>query len=364
MAYDKVMATPPSLPDRQAVRLRVNQYLEAFFREQLAQAASIGPAYYELWGVTHTLTMAGGKRLRPYLCLLAYHAYGGTDDRTLVAVGAALELLHVGLLIHDDIIDHDTMRYGIDNVSGYYQKYYRREHNLAANAARHYSDSLAMLAGDLLLTSAHTILLDSGLAPAQIMVVQRHLQRALFSVVAGEQFDTDSVLREKTTVDSLRIAELKTATYSMVAPLLCGAELAGASVAERTKLSLFAANLGIAYQLCDDLLGSFGDPSITGKTNQGDLEEGKVTYLLQATLRRCTVSQRTGILKAIGKPLTAHQAEKIRTVMRRCGAVAETEALIDDYHQKALIGLASTHLPATTKQAFRALVVSLLQRQR
>ncbi len=346
------------------VKEHVDAFLADFYSQQIIQAAKVDPAYQQLWQSMEKLALAGGKRIRPYLCVLAYQAFGGEEPENILAVAAAQELLHTSLLIHDDIIDRDTVRYGIPNVSGQFQEIYaQRAPSLSDSDRRHFADGAALLAGDLLLSGAHSLIAESQLTAPDRSAAQQQLQASIFSVAGGELLDSETVMQEVQQSEPIKIAEYKTAGYSFVGPLLSGAALAHADQSSLSALRTYATNVGIAFQLADDILGVFGDPSETGKTNTGDLEEGKRTYLLQQTMQLASPADRVFLNEKIGDgPLQPADVERIRDIMNSSGALQTTQKAAADYASKAILSLDELTIQPGAHQAFAELAQKVIKR--
>lgn len=346
-------------PDKQTliqVRADINTMLEEYFSEKISHSATLNHDYAQLWKVLSHLSSAGGKRLRPYMTVLAYQAFGGKDYSGILPIAVAQELLHLCLLIHDDIIDRDFTRYGVNNVSGSYVDIYEKliqDHNERV----HLANSAALLAGDLALSGAYEMTLKSSLPLENITVAQGQLSKSIFAVVGGELLDTESVLHSFSSVDALQIAKLKTASYSFNGPLITGASLAKASPHNLRVLADYAEALGIAFQLTDDLLGTFGDSTVTGKTNTGDLSEGKRTLLMQKTFEKSSQAEHQLLNSLVGKAdLTPLEADKIRNIIVDCGAKTEIESLVDAYATKAQSHLQKIAIRSANKQALEQLI--------
>lgn len=333
--YTNTMQQPISVLGIQAVREHVNVLLGQHFREREAQAKAINPDYARLWQTIHTTALAGGKRLRPYLTYLSYTIAGGNDEALAIRVGTTLELLHLCMLVHDDIIDRDYIRHGQPNVAGIYRKHYAS--NLSEPAeVDHFSNAAALVAGDLLLSDTYRFLIDTALPVDTLKPIFQLLDAATFSVAGGQLLDTEAPMRPIQNFDSLTVAEYKTAIYSCVTPLAVGATLAQAAPAYVGQLKEVGKNLGIAFQLADDLLGVFGDEQQTGKSNLGDLREAKRTFLLCNTYELATSEQQqtiTGILENHRED--PKELARIKQIMISCGARTATEDLANDYLTKA-----------------------------
>ncbi|MDL2341779.1 MAG: polyprenyl synthetase family protein [Patescibacteria group bacterium] len=319
----------------QAVRSDINDFLNQHYEQQRMRAGLLHADYGFLWDAIATQHRAGGKRFRPYLCLLAYEALGGTNYTSAVPIAAALELLHAAMLMHDDIIDRDFVRHNELNVAGTYQQHYGMLLT-DENEVKHFANSAAILSGDLLLSDAYQLIIGSQIPAGQRLRAAELLGEAIYAVSAGELLDTEAALYPPDYADSLKIAELKTALYSCSIPLALGGMLAGANRETELALRQIGSGLGIAFQLADDLLGVFGSEQLTGKTVIGDLREGKRTYLLQRTLHLASPEQLTVLETIIGNSdCTEAMADEARAIMIACGAKAELEQLMRTYADTA-----------------------------
>ncbi|MER7796323.1 polyprenyl synthetase family protein [Microbacterium sp. NPDC096154] len=252
--------------------------LEEFFAERIASAARLDPSYEALWSALAE-SMRGGKRLRPRLLLAAHGALGGVEGTAEVHAAAAFELLHTALLVHDDVLDGDVMRRGRPNLPGRFTDH-GRERGLSERSARAWGRASGVLAGDLLLSAVYAFVgrVASPARPALHAIIDE----CLFVTAAGEHADISFGLgvRPAREADIVRMMRHKTAIYSFAAPLRAGAVLAGASEGSQDALSRIGEQLGLLYQLRDDMLGVFGDERHTGKSIEGDLREGKRTLLV------------------------------------------------------------------------------------
>lgn len=337
---------------------QVEVILDAYCQEKIKQAAGIDARYAMLWQEIHYYLTSGGKRMRPRLVLLAYEAYRNPDhDIDITPVAAAWELLHACLLVHDDIIDRDTMRHGQPNIAGRYQAIY-------GEASEHYALSAALLSGDLLLMSAYEIVNIADISSDIKVQAQSYLNKALFSVGGGELIDTDSVLYPISESNPHVVAAHKTASYSLQLPLLCGAALAGASSDELEKLSTIGLHAGIAYQLRDDLLGIFGDSLTTGKSNRSDVIEKKRTFLIHKTLENLesTNAAKLATYFAPHHDVSPEEAEEIVELIILSGAKETVENVIEEKTRQALEEIASLEVDSSYKAHFSELIGKLTTR--
>ncbi len=258
------------------IRRHVDAILERFFESKCDEAARLSPQAIELVTEVRDLTMRGGKRLRPIVTAAAYRAAsGGTDVSATFEVGAALELLQTYLLIHDDWMDKDNERRGGPAVHYAFQTRHRDEH-LGA--------SLGILAGDLASTFGWELLLGSRFPAGRRddgLALFVEIQKEVF---AGQQLDLMA------DVDVERMHDLKTGSYTTRGPAELGGILADADEASMKSLRGWSAPLGVAFQLRDDLLGTFGSIQETGKPGD-DLRHGKHNAVV-AAFRRLGPSDR------------------------------------------------------------------------
>lgn len=336
---------------------RIDTYLKAAFDQRIEQAAHLSQDYAQLWQSIATLSAAGGKRLRPYMTILSYTMNG--DSRQLDAIipaAAAQELLHLALLIHDDIIDRDDQRYGIKNVTGQYNDLYA-EYIADDTERRHFSNSAAIIAGDLLISEAFRLIQQCDVDSARIAQAQVTIADAVFHVAGGELLDTESSFRSHDRANALLVAQQKTASYSFVSPLVMGAYLAGSPDETIEALRQFGDALGTAYQLQDDLLDVFGDELLTGKSTSSDIVEGKYTYLIEQFHRLASDDQKKQF-EAIFKNQHADtkMLDQARQLLITSGAQRATGQAISDLTSRAQKSLTQLELSESHQRSFAALI--------
>lgn len=363
----KTTSITPLTP--QTSKLLVDSVLTPILKRQVERSLVINQQYGALWQAIDNLYNAGGKRLRSYMTLMTYRAFSNKPIDAVLPSAAAQELLHLAMLVHDDIIDRDTVRYGVKNITGQFMDHYQELANNTVDQ-RHFSESAAMLAGDLLISEAYLLIGQTDTAPEVILEVQRLLASAVFHVVGGELLDTEAAFRGKDSADPLVIATEKTASYSFITPFLTGATLAGTSAEQLDLLQQLGEKLGIAYQLRDDIIGVFGDQAITGKSSDGDIREGKRTMLIDEFYKRTDAhddysdKSREKFDQLFGKPdASSDDIGTIRTLLTGSGAVDAIEARIASYHTEVLSQLDALKLSAEHHQTFITLFDFCLKRE-
>ena len=349
-------------PDNHKILAAVDEAINTYFENSVQNAAKIDASYSQLWEVTHGLINSGGKRLRPKITILAYLAFGGTEWKKIVPVAAAQEFLHFSLLIHDDIIDRDVIRYGNLNVIGKYKNIYS-EFLPSPAEQTHFANSAALLAGDLMLSASHQLIAESELNEKKKLIAHQLLSKSIFEVAGGELLDTESSFTPSTDCDALKIARYKTASYTFVTPMLTGAMLADAPNAQVSKLKDLALALGTAYQLVDDLIGIFGDKKVTGKSTNSDILEGKKTFMVEQAVNAMSVVEKAKFDSLFGNhAATTEQIEDIKSLLVATGAKAKTEQSIKIYADKAQACLALLELDEHFHNEFAELITKVTER--
>lgn len=217
-------------------------------------------------------SMSGsGKRIRPVLLMLSCEAFGGNAQEALPAA-AAVEMFHNFTLLHDDIMDNATVRRGKPSV-------YAR-----------WGDNVAILSGDAMMIYSYSLL--SQVPQAALPRVLEIFSTMALQVCEGQQYDMDFETRQKVSVvEYMHMIELKTSVLLAGAATI-GAVLGGASDADCRKIYRYALELGLAFQLQDDLLDSYGREEELGKKIGGDILEGKKTCLMLNAMSRATEADR------------------------------------------------------------------------
>lgn len=284
-----------------SVRPAVEKRLARLWSRELRALEKHGPEVTAMAGAARDLTLRGGKRFR---AVLLAAAYVGVAPHAPIAIaldaGAALELLQSYLLMQDDWIDGDATRRGGPSVHAALA---------VALGGTRLGDASAILASDLTWGLAVRTLASVD-APAERVVAAVRLLSVLHQdVVVGQQLD---VLGRAEDIEAMHA--LKTGSYTVRGPLLLGATLAGAPATTVRALERFAAPLGIAFQLRDDLLGAFGTTAETGKPLGGDLRTGKRTAVLAEAEPRLDARGRRAIARVHGKAEASDEAVAAATM--------------------------------------------------
>ncbi|MFC3996972.1 polyprenyl synthetase family protein [Nocardiopsis sediminis] len=274
---------------------------------------------------------AGGKRLRPLLCITGWHAAVGerTPPPAVIRVAAALEMFHAVALIHDDVMDQSSLRRGEPTVHRALTGQ-RIASGDSHESAERFGVGGAILVGDLVLTWSDELVHTADLTPGELSGLLPLIDMMRAEVMYGQYLDLAATGSPTDDVEqALTIARYKTAKYSVERPLHIGAVLGGAGHDLLDALTDYALPLGEAFQLRDDLLGAFGDSAATGKPRMDDLRDGKHTALVALALRAASGPSADLLRDLLGRPdLTDAQAERVRAVLIATGARDDIEDMI------------------------------------
>lgn len=353
--------TATDLRDYVATRLdAVQATLDDHVTAAMSELPSAGSDYRNLWQSIGA-QVGGGKNLRPSLALAAYAGLGGEDDAAIMPVAAAMEMLHIAMLIHDDVLDHDEVRRGRPNVAGTRRAELRGSRLSSARVDDHVL-AAALLAGDLAIASSYDLISRAPLPAHHRLACLDLVTRAIRTTIAGELLDMYGDLVDPSEANSLLVAELKTATYSCVVPLRAGAQLAGADPTMVSHLERLGASLGLSFQLVDDDLGAFGNPALTGKSTLSDLREGKRTELLRLAFHQADEAGRDVLRASVGDPeLDEEGAAKVREVLIASGA-RDRALKVARQHARTARRIASERVAAPLSGYLIALIDGLEER--
>ena len=316
-------------------------------QDKINQAIQNLPVYGEPEGlyqpIAYTLEQAG-KRLRPMLALMSTQTFGGKIEEALPAA-IAIEIFHNFTLLHDDIIDEAPLRRGKETV---YKKW---------------NINTAILSGDTMFAIAYGQL--SGSNPKHLPELMQVFTKTAIEVCEGQQYDIDFETSGNVNIQAyLDMIRLKTAVL-LAASLKIGAIIGGASVEDCDKIYQFGENLGMAFQLQDDMLDAFGNESTFGKKTGGDILNNKKTYLYLKALE-CSSETDAARLKELYENKGMKDEDKIQQVLKlfkKADIENLSEALILDYYHKAMEQMEQIILPETDKLTLVTLASSMLKRK-
>jgi geranylgeranyl diphosphate synthase type II len=298
-----------------------------------------------LYEPVHYVLTQGGKRIRPYLVMLANELFGG-DPETILYPAAAFEMLHNFTLIHDDIMDNAPIRRGKPTV---YKKW---------------NSSIAILAGDALATMAFQELLKTPCSSEILIEMCRLFARTSVEICEGQQYDLDFEMADCVSREAyLDMIRLKTAVM-LAGCLKTGALHAGAAAVDCSRIYDFGINLGIAFQLQDDILDVYGDKALFGKICGGDINDNKKTYLYIVALEKADEVQKAQLQHYFGSTDFDFQEkfDAVKAIFDALEMKREIEQVMQNYVDKAIAQLGRIHSDSPAKETLRNLTLKLCNR--
>jgi geranylgeranyl diphosphate synthase type I len=257
----------------------------------------------QLYDASAHLIIHGGKRLRPFMVVKSCMMLGGKQSDAIIAAGA-VEMIHNFTLVHDDIMDNDEMRHGVPTTH------------------KKFDLPLAILAGDVLYSKAyHTISSKSKLSSNYTTQLITKLSKACVEICEGQVDDIKLAENKRIPTESeyIKMIEKKTAVLFEVSCAM-GAISAKKSTKDVKNLSVFGRNLGIAFQITDDLIGIMGNTKVTGKAVGNDIREGKKSLPILLAIRKARGSDKKKILRIFGKSnATRTQINEVVDIIRSLG---------------------------------------------
>ena len=286
----------------------------------------------------------GGKRVRPVLMLLAYNLFKDDPERIMTqAIG--LETYHNFTLLHDDLMDQADMRRG-----------HRTVH-------KRWNPNQAILSGDTMLLQAFDRIADCEVD--KLKDVFNTFLITTYEVGEGQQLDVEYETRDDVKEeDYIEMIRLKTSVLIACATKI-GAILAGASKEDQDNLYKFGEQIGLAFQLQDDLLDVYGDPKVFGKNIGGDITSNKKTYMLINALNLANEKQRQELKKWIAAK-DFDRNEKVKAVTKlydEIGIRQLCERKMDEYYDRALEYLAKVNVAEERKKELKAYAAEMMTRQ-
>jgi geranylgeranyl diphosphate synthase type I len=295
---------------------RVNASLEEYFKIKINEARKIDPVCLDIVKYLKDYTLRAGKRVRAILFILGYQAISGKINKQIIDAAISMEMIQSALLAHDDIMDQDELRRGGATIHKHFSVYKDIKSDW-------FGTSIAILAGNIAQTYAQENIINSKFDEKNKFSALGYFNQFLRKVNFGQALDVAISYQTKSSQKKVaKIHLYKTATYTAHMPLLCGAALAGAS---RKQIDLFiniSNNLGLAFQIMDDIVGIYGFQSQTGKSNYSDLEENKKTYLIIYALNKASKKDKIFINKMLGnKHIKVSEFKKIKKILINCGSL-------------------------------------------
>lgn len=351
---------------------RVQQTLQRYLRSRRAECGELDHDFAEAVDGLVEFVLRGGKRIRPTFAWWGWRAAGGAERgeqaEAMLRAASSLELVQACALVHDDLIDDSWIRRGNPSMHKEFAEVHRRRG--FSGGADQFGTAAAILLGDLSLSWADDMLHQAGLAPEALSRALAPWRAMRTEVLAGQYLDVLGQVRgDEDPEAAMRTGQLKAASYTVRRPIELGAAAGGADQRLQAALRRFGSDVGVAFQLRDDLLGVFGDPDVTGKPAGDDLREGKRTLLISKGLETAQArgdQQAAELVRgALGDPdVDESTVQRVRSTLTRLGAVDAVEERIAELTRTGLAALRSAEVAEPAAGRLAELAVEVTDRNR
>ncbi|MFA5350465.1 MAG: polyprenyl synthetase family protein [Candidatus Omnitrophota bacterium] len=331
------------------IKIRIEKELSSYIKtiDRLYSLNKLSPVLFKS---IKEFICRPGKRVRPILFCIGYLGFSKKPPPGLYRSALSLELLHDFMLVHDDIIDKSDTRRGAPSMHALLNRYLDPRKNIKFNG-----EDLAIVIGDVM----YAMGLDAFLAVKENLQHKENALRKLISAAlytgSGEFIELllgAKALEKVTQEDIYKIYDYKTANYTFASPLTMGSTLAGAEAGQAKKLYSYGMFLGRAFQIKDDIIGTFGEEKDTGKSNLTDIKEAKRTLLVWYAFNHACKKDKLVIKRIMdGKFSSNTELLKMRQIISRSGALAYAKDQIKLLFSKANIQLDTLKMDAHYKQA-------------
>ena len=340
----------------------IDWQISLFLKAKRQELAEISSEAVELAGEIDRFVSSGGRRVRPAFVYSGYIAAEGKAHDAILYASMCVEFLHTFALIHDDIIDRSETRRGKKTSHKAFEDLHRSK-KLFGDRSQ-FSLSAAILAGDLAAAFAEDILTTAPFPQERLRRARSIFDQMKAQVIAGEYLDVLGGYKAKLSEEEvLNILEYKTAKYTVERPLQIGAVLAGAELPILETFTAYGIPLGQAFQLQDDILGTFGDPKEIGKPTDSDIREGKKTVLVAKAYEWASPKQRKLMSRLIGNPKLKHEeVGQVREIIYNVGAYQYAVSLSHKLIEQAKEALLRAKLDDDGKRYLLAAADYLLSR--
>jgi geranylgeranyl pyrophosphate synthase len=305
--------------------------LERFLNSKIKQVSAYSAWHKQYYENVKEYIMRGGKRLRPVLVVLGYKTIKSENiPENLYTAACSVEILHNGSLLHDDLIDHDETRRGGKTFHATYRDlYFDRSGN--KEASDDFGMTMAILGGDSLINLGAEVITAANLEPEVAVQCHHYYEFAFQNLVDGVLLEMNMITDPNATPKMyLQMVRMKTAVL-FDRSLMMGARIAHATESQVSALEEFGIKVGQAFQVQDDILGSFGEEELTGKSSSGDIREAKRTLLVFEAYVRANPDQRKELDELLGKPgMSDDEVERVRNIFRETGALESCQNQMEE----------------------------------
>ena len=323
-----------NLKEKLAIKAKpINKALEEYLKVREPE---------KLYKASAHIPLAGGKRLRPVMAMITCEMVGG-DSVKAIPFAAALEAIHNFTLVHDDVMDDDDLRHGVDAC-----------HTI-------YGLSTAILAGDTLFAYAFEMITDCDIDDRVKADLVKNVAYIVRKIAEGQQMEIN--FEDEETVDAKEYLEMIRLKTSILfgAAAYGGAKIGGTSEEEARELEMMATNVGLGFQIWDDYLDATATEEILGKPSGSDIRQGKRTLLVIEALNRANSNDRERLIEILDSKNTDEEVAEAVEIMNRCGALEECHRQANGYLEGARKTL-SNYPESEARQLFEELLEYMVTR--
>ena len=279
--------------------------------------------------------LSGGKRIRPLLCIATYNAFKDKPDNKIVMPSVGTEFLHNASLIHDDIIDKDDFRRGKPSFHHRFRKYHEK-YNLKKMVAEDYGTNIGIIGGDTAFFMGLEAYLFNDFDKNLNLKAIEYYEQVFKEISDGVLIEVDMVNKKSLNVqDYIEMISLKTGAL-IEKSMLIGANYAEVDKKYYKQLSIYGINLGIIFQIIDDILGTFGDEKVTGKPTDGDIREGKKTCLLIEAYNKLDNGKKNRLTELIEKQnMSNEDVQDVKKLFQEAEVISSCKNLANNYFREA-----------------------------
>jgi len=309
--------------------------------------------------------LSGGKRIRPLLCIATFNAFNEKPDEIIVVPSTGVEFLHNASLIHDDIIDKDDFRRG-KPAFHYRFRNYHQQYNLKKMIDIDFSNSIGIIGGDSAFFLGLEPYLFNKFEKDLNLKAIRYYEQAFIEIADGVLIETDMVNQRNLTIsDYIKMISLKTGAL-IEKSILIGANYAKVDGKLMNNLSIYGINLGIIFQIIDDILGTFGDEKVTGKPTDSDIIEGKKTCLLIEALNKLEQKDKMRLEELIENPnISKDDVQEVKDLFLKADVANSCKKLAISYFKEAKLSLSklNTSINQSEAEFFENLLNFVIERK-
>jgi geranylgeranyl diphosphate synthase, type I len=312
---------------------KVNESLKNFLDNKLEKEGKYSVHTKEMIRNIIEFNMREAKRIRPITTIFGYKCF--KNDEKIVGPSISIELMQAYLLIHDDIIDKSNLRRGKPSLHKIQE----------GNSGEDFGINMAILSGNICASYMYESILESDFANSEKIEAIRYLSWINNRENYGQALDLVQGIKNVTEEEVIKIYELKTATYTIMGPLYLGCALANAPKEKVSELQKYAYNVGVSFQIQDDVNGILSSEAEIGKTNDSDVKEGKKTLIIIKALELCNEDEKKFILEKYGKEnILPEEIERMRKIIRNCGAYDYCKREIERFIEEAKVSIKDIEL--------------------